>query len=194
MSLFPTFKSVFKMLKTMNEGQPKLAQQVEQTQIVLSFSQQYKNNNINIENDGKIAICNSPELYKNHFVICEQKIPKNGCFSFSFKIGGWVMIGVCDKQKILEQKYIAQFEQSYGHGCYLIENDGTLYSSLKIEKNSEKAFSYTEYDIVSVLIDMDQKLIKWKKLNKTENFEMKIETSDDLYPCIGLGQAWVEII
>lgn len=58
---------------------------------------------------------------------------------------------------------------------------------MKIEKSSEKAFSYTEYDIVSVLIDMDQKLIKWKKLNKTENFEMKIETSNDLYPCIGLG-------
>ncbi|CAD8100977.1 unnamed protein product [Paramecium sonneborni] len=154
-----------------------------------------KHEDIIIENDGKSARSISQKYYQNNFVVCEPLIPKKGSYSFSFKIGGWVMIGVCDIEKIKQQKFIVTLDEIPQIHCYMIENDGTSYSSFENQEKRQKSFTYSEYDIIQVLIDFELKIIKWIKPQTKESFQMKINPStSNLFPCLALGQAWVEVI
>ncbi|CAD8127779.1 unnamed protein product [Paramecium sonneborni] len=138
----------------------------------LTFSNTYKHTNCQVTQGGKLVA----EVANSHycFCVCEQPIPKAGKIQFTFQIltGSDFFVGIGFKD-IMQQKNYYDCNNS---GTYLIKENGPTQS-------------HDNKDIHDKQLSLD-KYIKWSKQNNPQKTFAKqwIDTSQQLYPCVGLGR------
>ncbi|KAM3141340.1 hypothetical protein pb186bvf_006458 [Paramecium bursaria] len=159
--------------------------------INFQFSATLKGANIVVTNN-VIAEQKQSESNGQRFIICEPMIPKNaknGITKFAFKVikyAGWIGIGVCHKDIIVNSSYKFHYT-TIGHGSYLVSNNAYSWSHLQKELNSaHKSFEFAANDIIIVEVDYHKKKITWQKRKGPQKFSMDIDTTLDLYPCANL--------
>ncbi|CAD8129223.1 unnamed protein product [Paramecium sonneborni] len=150
----------------------------------LSFSNTYKNSNCSITEAGKVVA----EVSNNgwYYCLCEQAIPKTGKIQFAFQmISGSCMVGIGFKEIMQTNNY----SDCYETGTYLIDNDRYSFSHHNKDVHNEQlSFSFTTNDIIIIEVCIEHKYIKWNKQNNAQlTFVLDIDTSQQLYPCVGVA-------
>ncbi|CAD8127542.1 unnamed protein product [Paramecium sonneborni] len=177
--------------KSKDEKKQQQQQQINQNQGKYQFSNIYKNRAINI-----IQPENSAEGFG--FCVCDQAISKSGTTIIAFRIVkcDWrIHIGVCDRDLLIESKYDPNLA-NIGHGTYLINNQGDIFSTMDPENNDKsKSFKFYNKNIITIEINVEQQQITWIKKQPNETFTLKFEIKKELYPCVKLwGSSKVELL
>ncbi|CAK66912.1 unnamed protein product (macronuclear) [Paramecium tetraurelia] len=154
----------------------------------IHFSSDYKDRYIELENSSKKAI-NLNFGWK--VAICEPKIPNNNCpITFQFKIinANACDIGVCHRNKIIQANYQPELVKASGHGIYCINQQGYVYSNLNQNINNQKqSISFKNNDIISVEVNYQKQRILWTNQTLQNQYSMKFDITEDLYPCVGIS-------
>ncbi|CAK57920.1 unnamed protein product (macronuclear) [Paramecium tetraurelia] len=134
----------------------------------LKFSNIYKQSQIQVSSDGKVAFAED-DVWQ--VVLCEQALPNNGQISFSFKILKLHQFycGICFRDRI--NKDYRGFVTEAEHGYYMICRMGKVYSHHDKEINEQlKGFPSEQGDIIEILVDMIEKTIRWTNTRTKKSF------------------------
>ncbi|CAK67164.1 unnamed protein product (macronuclear) [Paramecium tetraurelia] len=177
--------------KLKDEKKQQQQQQIIHNQGKYQFSNIYKNRAINV-----IQPENSAEGFG--FCVCDQAISKSGTTIIAFRIVkcDWrIHIGVCYRDMLIESKYDPNLA-NVGHGTYLINNQGDVFSTIETEMNDKSlSFKFYNKNIITIEIDFVQSQITWIKKQPKETFTLKFDTQKELYPCVKLwGSSKVELL
>ncbi|CAD8131051.1 unnamed protein product [Paramecium sonneborni] len=121
---------------------------------------------IRIENDGKRAQ-DKGSFLTSGFVICEPSIPFNQNVKLAFLIIQNyynIQLGICSKDKYGEM-----------NSKYMTDDLASL--------------QFYDNDTIVIDIRMKEKKLVFKKLRSSQHREIKIDTSQVLYPCVYLGSS-----
>ncbi|CAK80506.1 unnamed protein product (macronuclear) [Paramecium tetraurelia] len=162
-------------------------EKIQQFKKSLSFSNNYKSANCQVSEDAKIVaeVVNDGYWY---YCLCEQAIPKTGKIQFAFQIisGQGFMVGIGFREIMQRNNYKSCYYT--GFGTYLILNDGCIFSHHNEDLHHKKqSFAFTTNDVIIVEVCIEHKYIKWSKsINPQLMFVLDIDTSQELYPCLGV--------
>ncbi|CAD8214052.1 unnamed protein product [Paramecium octaurelia] len=127
-----------------------------------------------------------------YFCVCEQAIPKTGKIQFTFQIltGSEWFVGIGFRDIMQKNNFYDCHHD--GYGTYLIYYDGRSWSHHNKDVHDKKlSFKFTNNDIIRMEVSIEDKYIKWSRQNNpqaTATFVLAIDTSQELYPCVGLHQ------
>ncbi|CAD8131230.1 unnamed protein product [Paramecium sonneborni] len=172
-------------VKIEQEKQNKLElEKIQQYNKSLSFSNTYKHNNCSVSEAGKILECSGGNWI---YCLCEQAIPKTGKIQFAFQIisGSSFMIGIGFREIMQKNNYLNCYQ--VGYGTYLIQYNGQTYSHHNKDIHGKQlSFQFTTNDIIIIEVCIEHKYIKWIRQNNGQaTFVLDIDTSQQLYPCVG---------
>ncbi|CAD8106848.1 unnamed protein product [Paramecium sonneborni] len=147
----------------------------------IKFSEISKNKTIKLD---KFRTSASSKFYG--IAVCEQSLSQEGISKFAFKINkidGNIAIGVCNKDKLGQQNFINNNFQNT-QGLYLLQNYGGMYSNQEIGILQGQPFEFQESNIIIVIVNFQQKTIKWKKFNHQSEFMINFDIKYDSQPCV----------
>ncbi|CAD8214056.1 unnamed protein product [Paramecium octaurelia] len=163
---------------------------IQQYNKTLTFSNTYKHSECQVSEAAKLVSSVGNSCY--YFCVCEQAIPKTGKIQFTFQIltGSQWFVGIGFRDIMQKNNFYDCYHA--GYGTYLILNDGRSWSHHnKDVHNKELSFKFTNNDIIRMEVSIEDKYIKWSRQNNpqaTATFVLEIDTSQELYPCVGLHQ------
>ncbi|CAD8110128.1 unnamed protein product [Paramecium sonneborni] len=162
----------------------------------IRFSQQYKASNIELINSNTIAI-NQNRTFS--LVLCEPgvtSLEQQREFAFKILKKDWIALGICHKSLLSNQKYEVNLWEDHNHGCYLIDEQGKVYSRLNARQNNRtKNFSLSENDVIIIKVNKIKKEVEWINQSKKEQLWIaNIDVSKDIYPVICLYESRIQII
>ncbi|CAD8128556.1 unnamed protein product [Paramecium sonneborni] len=173
-------------VKLEQEKQNKLElEKIQQYNKSLSFSNTYKNTNCSVTEAGKLVadIANNGNY---NFCLCEQAIPKTGKIQFAFQMisGSSFMIGIGFREIMQKNNY----QNCYNAGTYLISYGGyTCSHHNKDVHDKQLSFGFKTNDIIIIEVCIEHKYIKWiRQNNPYATIVLDIDTSQQLYPCVGV--------
>ncbi|CAD8194892.1 unnamed protein product [Paramecium octaurelia] len=176
-------------IKIEQENQLKMEiEKIQQYNKSLSFSNTYKHANCQVTESAKVVteVGNSGW----YFCLCEQAIPKTGKIQFGFQMisGSWFMVGIGFRE-IMQKNNNYQNCYYTGYGTYLISSGGCIYSHHNKDLYDKRiSFEFTNNDIIIIEVCIEHKYIKWSKQNNPQlTFVLEIDTSQELYPCVGFA-------
>ncbi|CAD8145734.1 unnamed protein product [Paramecium pentaurelia] len=155
----------------------------------LTFSYNYKHNDIVISDNGKIVDIGNNS---NGYCMCEKVIPKIGKIHFEFeilRITQWCEIGIGFREMIKQNGYKGDGQ---GQGSYLLREQSSTYFHHS-NNTKGKAFNFQVNDIIIMEVSVEHKYIKWTKYNSQDILITEIDTSQDLYPCVYIKNSKVKI-
>ncbi|CAD8215485.1 unnamed protein product [Paramecium octaurelia] len=160
---------------------------IHQYNKTLTFSNTYKHSECQVSEAAKLV--SNGEKSRYCFCVCEQAIPKTGKIQFTFQIlaGSRWFVGIGFRD-IMKKNYFYDCD-NYGYGTYLIEQNGSTYSHHNKDVfNKQLSFIFTNNDIIRMEVSIEDKYIKWSRKNHPQLtfVQLAIDTSQELYPCVGL--------
>ncbi|CAD8159221.1 unnamed protein product [Paramecium pentaurelia] len=159
--------------------------ELEEYQKSLTFSKTLKHNNCLLSDGGKVIseIINDGNSY---YCFCNQAIPKTRKIQFAFQIlsGSKFRFGIGLKDIVQKNNYMNCFQ--FGYGAYFIDESGkTCSHHIKDEHDKNLSFKFQPNDIIIIEVCIEQKFIKFSRLNYPEITVLQIDTAQELYPCLG---------
>ncbi|CAD8214053.1 unnamed protein product [Paramecium octaurelia] len=163
--------------------------QIHQYNKTLTFSNTYKHSECQVSEAAKLVSSVGNSGY--YFCVCEQAIPKTGKIQFTFQIltGSEWFVGIGFRD-IMQKNNFGNCYNA-GYGTYLIDNHCRSWSHHNKDVHDKYlSFKFTNNDIIRMEVSIEDKYIKWSRQNNPQLtfVQLAIDTSQELYPCVGFYQ------